>query len=611
MSQFVLPSVSGRTVAVLGGGVLGRRIAGVWVVGGFDVTIRDPSSQQRADAVEYCESVLAPQRGKHPCGKVEAFEDLAPAVKEAWLVIEAVPEQLQLKIDTFAELSKLTAKDTILCTNSSSYKSREMVEALDESTKRRVLNMHYYMPPTLNIVELMTDGETDESIFPFISDKLKAIKMSPHVARKESTGLIFNRLWASIKREVLLILAEGVSPPEELDQLWMEMWAGHNKSGPVAMMDMVGLDTVSFIEQHYIKERNLPDTPIRFLQKYIDEGKLGNKSSKGGLLPPRPQANGSSQNGTAYSPLLYFIDLGVVKAGVDPFRSGRILVGSPSKDTLKAIVTDQLTPDGIDISRSAGKIFWTSMGIPSKNDGSIWSANLDGSDAKTIVPAGSVYTPKQLTIDHESSKIYFSDREGMRVFRCNFDGSSLEVLIQAGDWQNEDHQADCTRWCVGVTVATDTGKFYWTQKGPSKGNKGRILRANIDFLPGETAEKRSDIEVLFQDLPEPIDLEIDDVDNTLWWADRGEIPFGNSINCAKLEGLKPVKEKNASQPGKDYTLIARNLHEAIGIKLDARNRHVYTTDLGGAVYRFDMDGRNKKKFYEDEGAYTGITLTYE
>lgn len=139
-----------------------------------------------------------------------------------------------------------------------------------------------------------------------------------------------------------------------------------------------------------------------------------------------------------------------------------------------------------------------------------------------------------------------------------------------------------------------TGKFYWSQKGPSRGNKGRIFRADIDFRPGEKAQTRTDIEVLFQNLPEPIDLEIDQENNTLWWTDRGEIPLGNSINCARLDRLAPIERQATSQPGKGYTIVARNLHEAIGIKLDKANRHVYATDLGGAVYRVDMDGQNKK-----------------
>jgi 3-hydroxyacyl-CoA dehydrogenase len=195
-----------------------------------------------------------------------------------------------------------------------------MVGDLQPETKRRVLNMHYYMPPDYRVVELMTDGETDESIFPFLYEKLEGIKFHPYVARKESTGFIYNRLWAAIKREVLNILAEDVSTPEEIDRLFKEMWYAKEK-GPVAMMDAVGLDTVSFIEQHYIAERGLPNAPVEFLQKYIDEGKLGAKCDKGGLLPPKEAKSDETQ--------LYFLDVGLA-AGDEAtcMTAGRVLVGS-------------------------------------------------------------------------------------------------------------------------------------------------------------------------------------------------------------------------------------------------------------------------------------------
>lgn len=602
MGAFTVPSTEGRTVAILGGGVLGRRIACGWAASGFDVIIRDPSPEQRAAAVEYCKSNMSQYSDSETRGFVVAVHELAEAVSKAWLVIEAVPEKLPLKISTFADLEKLSPHDTILASNSSSYKSREMIEGLKPETKRRVLNMHYYMPPDYRVVELMTNGETDESIFPFLYEKLEEIKFHPYIARKESTGFIYNRLWAAIKREVLNILAEEVSTPEEIDKLWKQMWYA-KENGPVAMMDVVGLDTVSFIEQHYIAERGLPDTPVKFLQKYIDEGRLGAKSDKGGLLPPKKLIKSDHKSS------LFFLDIGLSSGNAKGYASaGRVLVGSSDGSSMKTLVSGQRLPDGIDISKSAGKLFWTCMGNPSANDGAILSCNLDGTDLKEIVPQGSVHTPKQLTVDNTNSKLYFADREGMRIMRCNFDGSELQVLVKTGNWQVDSQMLDPTRWCVGVTVSPATGKFYWTQKGPSKGGKGRILQANIHFRPGEDAQSRTDIEVLLQGLPEPIDLEVDEDENVLYWTDRGELPDGNTINRAKLDGLTKLTHDGASKPGTDYEVVARGLHEAIGIKLDSKNRRIFATDLGGSVYQFDIDGGNKKKVYEGSGAFVGITV---
>lgn len=179
--------------------------------------------------------MYAEKTGRTP-GQAEGVESLQEAVTNAWLVIEAVPEKLQLKIDTFAELAAVAPSDCILASNSSSYKTSEMLEKVPVDVRARILNTHYYMPPVCMIVELMTDGHTAEGIFPFLVERSKGAALIPYVARKESTGFIFNRLWAAVKREVLTILAEGVSVPEEVDSMWKHMFIDGGAT-PCAMMD--------------------------------------------------------------------------------------------------------------------------------------------------------------------------------------------------------------------------------------------------------------------------------------------------------------------------------------------------------------------------------------
>ena len=210
----------------------------VWASAGYDVRIRDPSSQQRADGIAYIKENVQSYaaKTKQIPGSFEAFEDMKKAVENAWLVIEAVPEKLELKISTFAELEALAPEDCILASNSSSYKTSEIISQISDATKKRVLNMHYYMPPACMIVELMTDGHTSPEIFPFMVERSKEAATSPYVARKESTGFIFNRLWAAVKRETLTILAEGVSVPEEIDSMWNELFI-KGKSLPCRTMD--------------------------------------------------------------------------------------------------------------------------------------------------------------------------------------------------------------------------------------------------------------------------------------------------------------------------------------------------------------------------------------
>lgn len=131
------------------------------------------------------------------------------------------------------------------------------------------------------------------------------------------------------------------------------------------------------------------------------------------------------------------------------------------------------------------------MGTPNKNDGAVYSANLDGSDVKTVIPSGDTHTPKECVIDQDARKLYFCDREGLRVMRVNLDGSELETLVKTGDWENSSDGGDQMKWCVGIAVSRKLGRFYWTQKGFSKASQGRILSAKIDMPQGWYPNSRS------------------------------------------------------------------------------------------------------------------------
>lgn len=244
------PAIGDRPVAVLGGGVLGRRIATTWIAAGYQVILCDLSEGQRNAAAHYIEHHLEEYSrlvgSKRKAGSYDVVPDIDTAVKDAWLVVEALPEKLPLKISIMGELDQKAPHDCIIASNSSSYKSRFMLEKVEQSRRNRILNMHYYMPPTNQTVELMTCGETEPQVLEFLKSRLQDAGMFPAVARKESTGFIFNRLRAAIKPESLLILAEGVSEPKEIDQLFLTMFKD-NPAGPCAMMDAVGLDTVYLV----------------------------------------------------------------------------------------------------------------------------------------------------------------------------------------------------------------------------------------------------------------------------------------------------------------------------------------------------------------------------
>jgi DNA-binding beta-propeller fold protein YncE len=390
-----------------------------------------------------------------------------------------------------------------------------------------------------------------------------------------------------------MILAEGVSDAKTIDKLWLEVFK--NSPGPCAVMDKVGLKAVAMIEDTYVNERQLdPTLTVDWLRRnYIEQGKLGENTNKGGLV-------GGQAKGQEREPTIYFLEMG--RSSNDPNETlfgenGRVLRYTGDGNSVTVIVSGLKTPDGLDISRSVERIFWTNMGIkPSEQDGSVMSANLDGSDVRTIIPEGSVHTPKQLTIDDQNRKVYFCDREGMGVHRCDFDGQSHEILVSRGDCRTTD-KMDTTRWCVGIAVDTNNEKIYWTQKGPTKANEGRIFRANITMPPGENASNRSDIEILLEGLPEPIDLDIVPKTQMLYWTDRGERPDGDTLNRADVGKASPTVQT-----------LARHFHDPIGLRVDSVHQRIYVTDMGGSVYRFNMDGGDRKVIHCDEGSYTGIAL---
>ena len=271
---------------------------------------------------------------------------------------------------------------------------------------------------------------------------------------------------------------------------------------------------------------------------------------------------------------------------------GRVFSLNPDGSDSRTLVTGCRLPDGIVVDTEAGHLYWTNMGVPSRNDGSIERADLDGRNRTTIIPEGGTHTPKQLHLDKRNGKLYWCDREGMRVMRSNLDGSQIETLIIAG--QGDEDRRNPMNWCVGVTVDPDQGYVYWTQKGGDNAEHGRILRAGMEMPKGQDAANRTDITVLFDRLPEPIDLELDRENHTLYWTDRGDPPRGNTVNRAPIDGI--LKQE----------IVLNHLMEGIGIALDIPGERLFVTDLGGTIYSAGLNGSRTQQLAIAQGNLAGV-----
>ena len=281
MSATLAEGIAGRPITVIGCGTLGRRIALMASTRGGEVRIFDTHRRSLEEALQYVTEALPTVVASLPgaiAGHVQPETDLAAAVRNAWLVVEAVPEQLGLKRKVFAELDSVAPEDAILASNSSSYPSSQLIHQV--ARPERVLNMHYYMPPELPVVELMSCGKTDPAIIDFLMERLPLYGLVPFRVERESVGFIFNRIWAAIKRESLSVVEEGVAKLEDIDRIWKLFTA--NQPAPFRLMDKVGLDVVLAIEEHYAAIRtDVPEGPRKLLQRYVDDGRLGVKSGRG------------------------------------------------------------------------------------------------------------------------------------------------------------------------------------------------------------------------------------------------------------------------------------------------------------------------------------------
>ncbi len=277
-----------KKVAVVGTGTLGTQIAIQCASYGYEVKAFDQKPESFSLTIPKTLRMMK-ILGKGPTLPVEEWQkaahrviltnDLGEALAEADLVIEAVPENLEVKRQIFAQIDARAPQEAILATNSSSLP----ISKIEDVTRRpeKCLNMHFYQPAVgMNIVDIMGGKKTLPEIIEVAKDFVRSLKCIPLTVKKEILGFCFNSVWRAIKKQSLFMWANGFVDFRDIDRAWM-VFTQMNQ-GPFGLMDLVGLDVVYDIELSYYNDSKDPrDYPPAALKEKIDRGELGVKTGKG------------------------------------------------------------------------------------------------------------------------------------------------------------------------------------------------------------------------------------------------------------------------------------------------------------------------------------------
>jgi 3-hydroxybutyryl-CoA dehydrogenase len=275
-----------RTIAVIGAGIMGRGIAHAAALGGYRTILEDilPNTLRKAETEIRSNLDKAVELGKvtksdadGAFSRVEYASSVEQAAREADLVIEAVPEEMESKIEIFTLLDKVCRPTTILASNTSSLSVTEIASVTYRAPK--CVGMHFFNPVhKMKLLEIVRALETDDETIAASVEVGQRMKKEV-VVIKEAPGFITSRINAMIGNEAFYMLQEGVATAQDIDKA-LKLGLNH-PMGPFEMIDLVGLDTRLHILEYLHKSLGEKFRPAPLLVQYVKAGRLGRKSGRG------------------------------------------------------------------------------------------------------------------------------------------------------------------------------------------------------------------------------------------------------------------------------------------------------------------------------------------
>jgi len=282
-----------KTVAVIGAGIMGRGIAHAAALGGYRTILEDllPNALRKAETEIRANLDQAGELGKVSAGaadtafsRLEYAGSVEQAAREADLVIEAVPEEMESKIEIFTLLDKICRPTTILASNTSSLSITEIASVTYRAKK--CVGMHFFNPVhKMKLLEVVRALETDAETLAAVVEVGKRMGKEVVVV-KEAPGFITSRINAMIGNEAFYMLQEGIATAEDIDKA-LKLGLNH-PMGPFELVDLVGLDTRLHILEYLHKTLGEKFRPCPLLAQYVKAGRLGRKSGRGVFEYPEP-----------------------------------------------------------------------------------------------------------------------------------------------------------------------------------------------------------------------------------------------------------------------------------------------------------------------------------